>query len=458
MVTESPGKRSGFTILTSLLAVILFSCPMNADNWPRWLGPFEDSTWAESGIVTEFPPEGLSVKWRSPISLGYSGPSVVDGKVFVMDYTKASGDIANKASWKDALEGVESVRCYDAANGELIWKYEYPKSYEISYGGGPRCTPTVADGKVYALGAEGDLHCLDADSGTLVWKKSFREDYGVETPIWGFAAHPFVDGNTLYCVVGGEGSVAVAFDKDTGKEKWRALSAPEPGYCPPTIINAGGVRQLIIWHPESVNSLDPATGSLYWSQPLNAPFRLSVIPPRLRGNLLFVSSQNDTGFMLKLSKDRPAAEVLWKSQPGIAASTVAATSVFTENAVYACDVQSSSLIAFDPFTGKRFWQTKVPTIGEEQKGRHGANFIVRHKPSDRYFILSETGDLILAKLSPERYEELGRVKAIEPTKKAMGRSYVWSHPAYANQSIYLRNDKELICYDLAAKNYETIKP
>ena len=454
MFTGFPSKRSAHTILASLLAVSLSQCPATAEEWPHWLGPRGDSTWTEPGIITQFPPNGLSVKWRSPISLGCSGPSVADGRVYVMDYAKASGDIANKASWKDALEGVESVRCYDAANGELIWRFEYPKSYEISYGAGPRCTPTVSDGKVYALGAEGDLHCLDAHSGSLLWKKSFTEDYGVETPIWGFAAHPLVDGNTLYCVVGGEGSVAVAFDKDTGKEKWRALSAPEPGYCPPTLIDAGGVPQLIIWHPESVNSLNPTTGDLYWSQPLNAPFRLSVIPPRLQGNLLFVSSQNDTGFMLKLSEGRPASEVLWKSEPGIAASTVAATSVFTEEAIYACDVQSSSLIAFDPLTGKRYWQTKVPTIGEEQKGRHGASFIVRHKPTDHYFILSETGDLILAKLSSERYEELGRFQAIEPTQKAMGRTYVWSHPAFANQSIYLRNDKEIICYDLAAKTYD----
>src|SRR5262249_4638015 len=123
------------------------------------------------------------------------------------------------------VTGKERVLCLDAANGNVLWKHEYDCPYEISYPGGPRCTPTVHDGKVYALGAEGNLVCLDAKKGDVIWSKDFKKDYGAKTAIWGYASHPLMDGRRLVCVVGGEGSVAVAFDKDTGKELWKSLSA-----------------------------------------------------------------------------------------------------------------------------------------------------------------------------------------------------------------------------------------
>src|SRR5205085_2800750 len=98
------------------------------------------------------------------------------------------------------------------------------------------------------------------------WSKELLTEYAMTIPVWGFAAHPLVDGDRLICLVGGKGSVAVAFNKDTGKEIWKALSASEPGYCPPMIYEIGGKRELIIWHPQSINALDPATGEVHWTQ------------------------------------------------------------------------------------------------------------------------------------------------------------------------------------------------
>src|SRR4029079_15599930 len=132
---------------------------------------------------------------------------------------------------------------------------------------GPRCTPTVHEGKVYALGAEGNLLCLDAASGKPVWSKDFQKDYKATTALWGYSSHPLVDGMKLICVVGGEGSVAVAFNKDTGKEVWKAINSKDPGYTSPSIIEAGGRRQLLIWHPEAICSLDPESGKEFWSVP-----------------------------------------------------------------------------------------------------------------------------------------------------------------------------------------------
>src|SRR5262249_3661868 len=149
---------------------------------------------------------------------------------------------------------------------KVIWKYEYDCTYKIAYPEGPRCTPVVHGGKVYTLGAMGDLLCLDADSGKVHWSKRFPDDYQAKPPLWGWASHPLVDGDKLFCLAGGEGRAVVAFHKDTGKELWKALSVEEIGYAPPIVIEAGGKRQLIAWHTEAVNALDPETGKLYWSE------------------------------------------------------------------------------------------------------------------------------------------------------------------------------------------------
>src|SRR5262249_49255583 len=153
---------------------------------------------------------------------------------------------------------------------------------------------------------EGNLFCLDTTTGKVLWSKVLTKEYKTETPIWGFTGHPLVDGKKLICIVGGEGSVAVAFDKDTGKELWKSLSAAEPGYCPPTSIEAGGVRQLLVWHPEAVNSINPETGKRHWSVPLKPNYGMSIAAPRQLGDYLFVGGITNRSVMLKLDRDKPA--------------------------------------------------------------------------------------------------------------------------------------------------------
>src|SRR5207249_2872276 len=210
---------------------------------------------------------------------------------------------------RETVKGQERVLCLDAKTGTEIWKYEYDCPYTISYPLGPRCTPTVADGKVYTLGAMGDLYCFDAEKGgEPKWHVNFVKQYKAQPPMWGFSSHPLVDGNKVICLVGGEGSVAVAFDKDTGKEIWRALSAKEPGYCPPMIYDFAGKRQLIIWHPEAVSALDPETGKVIWSYPLTPSVRsgMTIPSPRKSGDLLFLTSFYNGSLMLRVDSDKPS--------------------------------------------------------------------------------------------------------------------------------------------------------
>lgn len=438
-------KSATYAGVTALL-LVLAPTTLRADDWPQWLGPKRDSVWRETGILAKFPEGSPKILWRAKVHLGYSGPAIADGRVIVTDYETA-GDPAGNPNQRTALQGKERVLAFSVADGKLIWKHEYDCPYRISYPNGPRCTPTVDAGRVFALGAEGNLLCLDTATGQVQWSKDLKKEYKTESPMWGFCGHPLVDGKTLICLVGGDGSVAVAFDKNTGKELWRALSAKDAGYCPPTIIEAGGKRQLLIWHPDSINSLDPETGNLYWSVPLQPAYGMSITAPRQLGDYLFASGIGDQGLLLKLAKDKPGAEVVWKGTKKTAVYCANSTPFLEDDMIYGCECSQGQLRGVRLSDGERLWETFAPTTGKD-RGGHGTAFIVKN--GDRFFLLSETGHLIIAKLSPKGYDEISRCKLLEPTSNAFGRTVLWSHPAYANRCIFARNDQELVCASLAA--------
>jgi outer membrane protein assembly factor BamB len=436
----------------SNLRVALVACtlaslasPAVADQWPQWMGPKRDNIWREEGIIKEFPEGGPKILWRTPVAGGYAGPAVVDGRVYVMDYV-TSDDVKIANFERKPSSGTERILCLDEATGKEKWKVEYPVAYDISYPAGPRCTPTVDGGKVYCLGAVGDLHCLDAATGEILWKKNFPTEYNTKTALWGYSSHPLVDGDNLICIVGGEGTHAVAFDKNTGEQKWAALTAPEQGYSPPTIIEAGGVRQLVLLAPNAVASVDPATGKEYWSVPYTATNGSIIMSPVVDGDLLYVGGYSNQSLLLKLAEDKPAAEVVWANKGQQAISPINVQPYTEDGILYGFD-QKGTLRAVELAEGKRLWETSEPV--SERPANSGTAFIVRH--GDVRWMFNDSGDLVIAKITPEGFEELDRAHVIEPTNDAFGRDVVWCAPAFANKRAYIRNDEECICVDLAAE-------
>ena len=432
-------------------AGILGGNTLFADDWPQWLGPQRDAVWRESGIIARFPTNGPPVRWRASIGGGYAGPVVANGRVYVADRRLAQGT-SNPADPFDrgVIRGGERVLCLSEADGQVLWKYEYECPYTISYPAGPRVAPLVSQGKVYTLGAEGNLFCLDATDGKVLWSHEFKKDYGIKAPMWGFAGHPLLDGNRLICLVGGAGSTAVAFDKDTGKELWRALSAEEPGYSSPVIYEAGGTRQLILWHPEAANALDPETGAVYWSVPFKSRAGMTLATPRKLGDQLFFTAFYSGSLMLRLDSAKPAAAVAWRTlkvneKDTTHLNAVMCTPFLEDGYIYGvCSYGQLRCLKME--TGERVWETfQATTSGEAVRWANA--FIVKN--GDRFFLFNEKGDLIIAKLSPRGYEEISRAHLLEPTNKDCGRFVVWSHPAFANRHVYARNDREIICADLA---------
>src|SRR5262245_1216277 len=411
------------------------------------MGPNRDGVWAETGILERLPADGPKVLWRAKVAGGYSGPAVANGKVYLLDYVKTAGDDKPNPGSRSELQGQERVICFDAASGKPLWTHAYDCPYKISYAAGPRCTPTVHQGKVYALGAMGNLTCLDADKGTVIWSKDFAKEYGVKAPHWGFCGHPLVDGQRLICIVGGDGTTAVAFDKDNGKELWRSLSSEQTGYSAPTMIEAGGAKQLLIWHGESLNALNPETGKPYWSFELAPQMAMGIMTPRKDGDYLYAGAVYGTAVGLKLAGDKPAVTEAWrgpKNMKGSGLFPMNMTPFADAGVLYGVD-QPGQFRAVKIATGERLWESWLPVTGEAESRPvpTGTAFVVKN--GDRFFLFNEKGELIIAKLSPKGYEEISRAKLLEPTSTAFDRDVVWSYPAFANRCVYARNDKELVC-------------
>jgi len=438
--------------LILLIVVVLLSVTATqAEDWPDFRGQGRTGVWNQEGTIDKFPEGGLNVLWRMPVKLGMSGPSVADGRVFITDYSEES-----------PTKGTERAMALDEKTGKLLWVREWPVNYagagiSMMPWGGPTATPTVDGDRVYILGRSGLLFGLSAVTGELIWQRDFA-DFKLDSGGNGTSAHPLVEGDLLICFVGGdEGANIVAFDKMTGKEVWRALELNNPlGGSAPVAITAAGVRQLIIWHTGAVVSLNPKTGKPYWEVPFAVYSSVNPGIPVKSGNFLMVSTFNLGSMMMELDQEKPGAKMLWRAREG-------ASDVDTDglHALFSPPILKDGFVfgicsygqlrCIRAGSGERIWETQEAM---SERARFSSAFLVRIGATDKYFINNDRGDLIIARLTPERYEELDRTPLLPVTTRPYNRRKLkavqWMHPAYANGNIYARNDEEIIAASLTA--------
>jgi len=355
------------------------------------------------------------------------------------------------------IGGNERLLCIDTRTGQTVWEQTYDCPYLIAYPSGPRATPLVHAGKVYTLGAMGDLRCHDAASGSNLWSRQFLKDFALdEPPVWGWTAHPLLDGDRLICTVGGSNSAVVAFHKDTGRELWRALTTAEIGYAPLVLHTVHGRRQVIFWHPDGVAALDPETGRTLWTHPYpvgGKPQRpeVTIAMPRLDGDRLFLTSFYQGSLLVQVPRTGAEPVLLWnrrstsKSVFNDGLHTTMGTPVIRDGHIYGI-CGAGELRCLDLGTGDREWESFAVTGG---KGGLFANaFFVEN--AGRWFIWNEQGELILGRLTPGKFEEISRTKLLETAENTRGRDVLWCHPAFAHRSLFVHNGKELIAVSLAA--------
>jgi outer membrane protein assembly factor BamB len=412
-----------------------------ATDWPQWRGPNRTATWTESGIVERLPTNGLKIVWRAPIAMGYSSPVIVGRKVYLSD-----------AELKKPLVR-ERVHCLEAASGKPLWTYSYDHPvpdwfFTAEQARGPGATPIVRKGKAYALDLFGNMVCLDTIHGNLVWKKNLKEEFQMkETSV---DTSPLIEGDLIILMLGGKGGAGiVALDRNTGREVWRALDEAVT-WSSPIVIDAGGVRQLIVWTQQSVSSLNPANGRLYWREATStggSPGTAGVSTPVFQNSYLLVS-----GWMFQLEKDRPAGKTLWPEAKGVSRRILSDTSTGLLLGEYVYSAKTGGdFLCLKASTGEEIWKTSAVTDLINGASIH----VTVHE--DSALLFNDRGELIQARLAPSGYEEISRTKLIEPTSTFGSRKVAWAAPAFAHQNVYARNDQELICVSLAATSYRSEK-
>lgn len=424
-------------LFVGLFVIVGFA---NADEWSQWRGENRDGIWKETGIIEKFEEEQIPIRWRVPISSGYSGPIVADGRVYVTDrLTKP--------------KQVERVHCFDWETGDQLWSYSYDSVYKIDYSAGPRATVTVHAGLAYVLGAMGHLHCFDAVTGDVIWKKELTTEYDISIPIWGFASAPIVEAGNLIVQVGGRPDAClVAFDPRTGEERWKAVD-DNASYSAPIVITHAGQRILICWTGNNIAALDPETGTVHWIHAFpSTRWEIGIATPIFYEDELFFTNFYEGSLLLKLPSDASTFELGWhrvgKDERNTEAiQTTMTTPVRFGDYIYGVD-SYGELRCIDARNGDRVWEdlSAVPTA------RWSTMHLIKHPvPSEnRVWMFNERGELLITELSPDGLNIISRAKLIEPTRDQLNRrgGVTWAHPAFAYKHVFARNDKELICASL----------
>ena len=410
--------------------VATFVVPSQAQDWPQWRGANRDGKLVADGLIEDL--SQLEADWEMPIGSGYSGPTVARGLVYVADKVTDP-------------ESLERVHCFDEQTGKTVWMHQYPVRYKVSYPAGPRASVTIHAGKAYSFGTMGNAYCFDAKTGKVIWELDFDQKYQISTdrriPVWGLAASPLIYNDLVIYHVGGKEATVVALNKDTGKIVWESLK-DRSQYSSPILVRQNGKDVVVIWTGDSVAGIAPENGDVYWRfefKPVNMP--IGVATPVVNDDKIFVTSFYDGSLMLRMEQNAMDVSKVWKAigvneRSTKALHSIISTPIWIKDHIYGVD-SYGELRCIEAATGKRIWES----LDAVPKARWSTIHFVEH--GDRVWMFNERGELILGKLSPEGFSELSRKKIIEPTKPQLNRrgGVCWSHPAFANGAIFVRNDR-----------------
>ncbi len=383
--------------------------------WPDFRGPNRDGRYDETAIRTDWPKDGLPRMWKQPIGLGYASFVVADGRAFTIEQRRRQ----------------EVVSAYDVETGRELWTHGWDANFVESQGGdGPRATPTYDAGRIYAVGALGELRCLDARTGALVWRRNILADNDAPNLSWGVAGSPLiVDDKVIVLPGGSRGRSVVAYRRTTGEPVWKSLDDRQ-AYTSPMLVTLAGARQILLVSATRAVGLTVDQGRLLWEYPWVTQMGISVAQPLLLGNdRVFLSAGYGHGaavFEVTRTGDNFSTHAVWENTRMKNKFT---SSVLHQGYIYGLD--ESILACLDAATGEQKWKG----------GRYGYGQVVL--AGDRLIVLTENGEIALVKATPERFDEVAKFQAIE------GKS--WNHPVIADGRLLVRNIREMAAFDIRAR-------
>jgi outer membrane protein assembly factor BamB len=417
-------------------------------DWPGFLGPTGDGISSETKIIAPWPEKGLRLVWQRSLGSGYGAPSISQGRLFLFD---RHGDKAR-------------LNCMTGETGDLLWTFEYPTNYQdyFGYNNGPRCCPVVDGDRVYLHGAEGMLHCVSATDGRPLWKTDTREVFGIVQNFFGVGSAPVVEGDLLIVQVGGSppgeelgprqrgnGSGVVAFDKRTGKVRYK-VTDELASYASPVLTTINGRRWCLVLARAGLIGMNPATGKVDFHFPWRARALESVNAsnPVVVGDRVLITECYGPGSAL-LKVTEGGCELLWSDADRRDKSMQCHwnTPIHHDGYVYGSSgrhAAQAELRCIDLATGKVMWSQ--PDLTRASLTMADGHFLC----------LTEMGQLVLLKVSPHKYEEVSQMDLRRLGKSEMSRlprGYLpndpyWAAPVLSHGLLYVRGNNRLICLEL----------
>lgn len=386
------------------------------DDYPQFLGPNRTGVVTDKNLSADWNESPPREVWRKPVGAGWSAFAVV-------------GDFAVTQEQRGSQE---CVVCYRVSDGKELWVHGDAARFTSELGGlGPRATPTIADGRVYTVGATGILNCLDGRTGIPIWSADILKDSGGGTVGHGVCGSPLVTNDrVIVAPTGIENACLAAYNRQTGKRVWLG-GRHRASYGSPAIAELAGVRQLLLVTADGVEGNDYKTGKPLWSYTWSADLHVNCSQPIIvdadAGKVLYCTGYDMGSVLLHVSRNSSetwSAKEIWKAP--VKMKTKFTTAVIYDGHAYGLD--DGILACLNLASGKQVWKG-----GRYQHGQIllAGNLLI---------VQAENGEVVLVKPDPKKLIELGRIPALS--------SMTWNNPALSGRILLVRNDREAACYEL----------
>jgi len=412
--------------VVAILGVGVLASAAVADDWAQWRGQKRDGISQEKDLLKEWTASSPKLAWQlKDIGFGYSTPSVVGDRIYLM-----------------SNEGNDSefVRAYSVKDGKPIWSTKVGKvgnpDQQPSYPGA-RSTPTVDGKMLYALGSDGDFVCLNTANGKPLWKKSLRTDFGGKPGVWAYSESPLVDGDKVIVAPGGETATVVALDKKNGNTIWKSAIPGEKtaSYASAIVMEVGGTRQYVQYLSNGLTGLDAKTGKMLWryDKSVDKQYRMHAATPVAFDDLVYSAAQQGGGIArIKATADSYQAEMVYNERkvPNGLGGTVK-----VGDYLYGT-TNGSQLMCLEYATGRVVWEQRVPSVAA-----------LAYADGNLY-LHGDNSDMALVEATPTGFKEKGRFTL--PSLPERGQPKAWAYPVIANGRLYLREQNCLWAYDIQA--------